>query len=112
MTEDLHKILYCSKNCIEGAPLIRDEEVTQILKKSRVNNQALNVTGALLYSSNLFAQVLEGPRKAIETIFERIQRDDRHSDVVVLESSPSVQRDFPDWSMARVRTVELDLTCT
>ena len=102
MTADLHKILYCSKNCIFGKEPMRDEQVTQILKTSRKNNSSQNVTGALLYSNNFFAQVLEGPRKAIETIFERIQRDDRHGEVTVLDSSQLSRRDFPEWSMARV----------
>lgn len=103
MTGELHKIVYCSRNLIQGEQPFRGTEVAQILKASRKNNQQLNVTGALLYSSTFFAQVLEGPRQSIEKIFERIQRDDRHGEVTVLESSASDQRDFPDWSMAHVQ---------
>ena len=110
MTEDLYKIVYCSKNYMLGEQSMRDEQVIQILKTSRKNNSLQNVTGALLYSSNFFAQVLEGPQKAIETIFERIQRDDRHGEVTVLDSSRSACRDFPEWSMARVHPPAEDLS--
>ena len=44
----------------------------------------LGVTGALIFNSGVFAQVLEGRRQIIEGDFERIQRDRRHADVHVL----------------------------
>jgi hypothetical protein len=102
MNSDVYKILYCSKNLIEGETAKRDAEINQILETSRRNNKAQNVTGALLFDSGYFAQALEGTRLAIEQIFERIQRDPRHGDVTVLSSQTSGQRDFPEWSMAHV----------
>jgi blue light- and temperature-responsive anti-repressor len=102
MTSDVYKILYCSKNLIEGENAKRDAEITQILQTARRKNKQQNVTGALLFNSGYFAQALEGPRLAIETIFERIQRDPRHGDVTVLSSQTGGHRDFPEWSMAYV----------
>ena len=58
-----------------------------------------------MYSSGYFAQVLEGPKSAIEQVFETIQRDPRHGDVTVLECANIEGRDFPQWSMARVQPV-------
>ena len=98
---DVYRILYCSRNFIEEGG--RDAEISHILASARANNGKKNVTGALLYNSGCFAQVLEGPRPAIEQIFEKIQRDQRHGDVTVLESGAAAGRDFPDWSMAHVR---------
>jgi blue light- and temperature-responsive anti-repressor len=102
MNSDVYKILYCSKNLIEGENAKRDAEITQILQTSRRKNKEQNVTGALLFDSGYFAQTLEGPRLAIEQIFERIQRDPRHGDVTVLSSQTDGRRDFPEWSMAYV----------
>jgi hypothetical protein len=102
MNSDVYKILYCSKNLIEGETAKRDAEIYQILQTSRRKNKAQNVTGALLFDSGYFAQALEGPRLAIEQIFERIQRDPRHGDVTVLSSQTDGHRDFPEWSMAHV----------
>jgi hypothetical protein len=102
MNRDVYKILYCSKNLIEGENAKRDAEINQILQTSRRNNKEQNVTGALLFDSGYFAQALEGPRPAIERIFERIQRDPRHGDVTVLSSQTEGHRDFPEWSMAHV----------
>src|ERR1700722_7525751 len=84
MRRDVYKILYCSKNLIEGEDAKRDAEITQILQTSRRKNKEQNGTGARLFGSGFFAQALEGPRLAIEQIFERIQRDPRHGDVTVL----------------------------
>ena len=102
MNSDVYKILYCSKNLIEGENAKRDAEITQILQTSRRKNKEQNVTGALLFDSGYFAQALEGPRLAIEQIFERIQRDPRHGEVTVLGSQTHGRRDFPEWSMAHV----------
>lgn len=100
MNQDLHKLVYCSRNLITGNPTEIAAEVQQILASSRANNMREGVSGALLYNAGMFAQVLEGPTAAVGRIFEAIQRDPRHSEVVVIESAPAMQRDFPDWSMA------------
>jgi hypothetical protein len=100
MNSDVYKILYCSKNLIEGENAKRDAEIGRILQTARRKNKEQNVTGALLFNSGYFAQALEGPRLAIEQIFERIQRDPRHGDVTVLSSQTDGRRDFLEWSMA------------
>jgi len=102
LNSNLYKIVYCSKNLIEGDDAKRDAEIEQILQTSRRNNKVQNVTGALLFDSGYFAQVLEGPKLAIEQTFERIQRDPRHGDVTVLSVQTDGHRDFPEWSMAHV----------
>jgi len=102
MGEDIYKILYCSKNLIEGEHAKQDAEISQILQSARRNNRKQNVTGALFFNSAYFAQALEGPKLAIEKIFENIQRDPRHGDVTVLSSETGGHRDFPEWSMAHV----------
>ncbi len=106
----IQKVVYCSRNLIEGDAATRDAEIRQILETARKNNSQVNVTGALLFSTDHFAQVLEGPQQAVEAIFERIQHDSRHGDVTILESLTSEQRDFSEWSMAYVSPEECALT--
>lgn len=105
MNTSLYRIVYCSRNLIAGTDAQQDQVLAGILQTARTNNAQQNVTGALLYNSGHFAQVLEGSRDAIERIFERIQRDQRHDDVTVLEFTESAARDFPEWSMAHVQPV-------
>ncbi len=96
----IHRVLYCSRNLIPGASEAVAADIRSILATSRKNNARDGITGGLLFSEGCFAQVLEGPLDAIESAFERIQCDQRHSDVTVLHSGPIATRDFPDWSMA------------
>lgn len=98
MTE-LYRVLYCSRNRIAGTGDVVATDISGILAASRKNNFHDGLTGALLFSDGCFAQVLEGPLNAIEGAFERIQCDERHSEVTVLMSGPIDKRDFPDWSM-------------
>lgn len=100
MNDDTYRLLYCSRNTMSGSLEQQQLEITQILAKSRVNNSANGITGALLFNSGFFAQVLEGPLQKVEQTFERIQRDMRHGDVSVLECTLVSSRDFPEWSMA------------
>jgi blue light- and temperature-responsive anti-repressor len=96
----IYKLVYCSRNRITGSGPEVNEEMQSILTTSRVNNAKVQITGALLYNAGNFAQVLEGPLASIERTFERIQRDSRHSEVVVIQSGPVEAREFPEWSMA------------
>ena len=106
MTQDLYRLAYFSRNSIVGPFELMDAKVQQILCVSRQNNLKAHVTGALLFNSTCFAQVLEGPLNAVEQTFERIQRDTRHSDVTVLELMPAITREFPAWSMAFAGCIE------
>lgn len=98
MSDALFRIVYVSRSRIAAA--VGEEEVAGILDASRRNNAAVGVTGALLFCRDCFAQVLEGPLDAVSVVFERIQGDPRHAEVVVLEAAPVAARGFADWSMA------------
>ena len=102
MSEQVHRLVYFSRNAMPGTSDEVVDGVHQILKSSRRNNAKVGVTGALLFNSGCFAQVLEGPSSAVSETFERIQWDERHSDVLVLEYAPVAGRSFPDWSMSFV----------
>lgn len=96
----LYRVLYCSRNLIPGDAESIAAHVRSILEVSRRNNARDGVTGGLLFSAGCFAQVLEGPTDAVERAFERIQCDDRHSEVIVLEAGVVSAPNFPEWSMA------------
>ena len=104
MSNQIYNLVYCSRNQIRGTADEVSSQVEQILVSARTNNSKVGVTGALLFNEGLFAQVLEGPIDEVERIFEKIQRDQRHSDVTVLQSGMAESRSFPDWSMAFTST--------
>jgi hypothetical protein len=100
MTQPLFSLAYFSRNAIEGTAAEMQAAIATILASARRNNVRHGVTGALLFSDGCFAQVLEGAREDIETVFETIQCDPRHSDVTIMHLHPVEERSFGDWSMA------------
>ena len=99
---DLYRLVYTSKNLLQGSKEEIGEAVEGILATSQRNNTRVGVTGALMFNDGAFAQVLEGPQRAVEATFERIQRDPRHGDVTVLQAAVIDAPSFPNWSMAFV----------
>lgn len=96
--DSLFRIIYVSRNVIPDGEL--DAEVGRILEAARRRNAVLGVTGALVFSADYFVQTLEGPGRAVEVVFEAIQCDPRHNEVVVLEVGPVAAREFGTWAVA------------
>ena len=100
MNEPLYSLAYFSRNAINGSADEMRSAIAAILAAARRNNARHGVTGALLFSDGCFAQVLEGARGDIETVFEKIQCDARHRDVTIMHLHPVEERSFGEWSMA------------
>jgi len=71
----------------------------RLLYHSYSNNQALGITGALIYENNKFGQVIEGLEKDIEALWQKIQKDGRHKNVRLIEAKPISERSFSKWTM-------------
>ena len=97
----LFRLAYISTSLLAGRSAARrGAALGDILLMSRRNNEAVHVTGALLATESNFAQVLEGERADVETIYARISIDPRHKDLVLLLAGSLTAREFPKWSMA------------
>lgn len=70
-----------------------------ILLDARRGNTRNNVTGALIVRGDLYLQLLEGPPEMVEAAYERINRDDRHTNMRQLVHRMVEERMFPNWSM-------------
>lgn len=102
MNDTLYRLVYVSRNLIDGDADDVAREIGTILDVSRTLNVDESVTGALMFNDGCFAQVLEGPHDAVQETFERIQCDERHDNVRLLGLEPVAERGFGDWSMAYV----------
>lgn len=96
----LIRLIYASRTRQLGPMDVKD-----ILEKSRRNNSAVGVTGALCLSNGIFLQCLEGDRTAVNKLYHRILMDPRHHDPAILDFEEIVYRDFGSWSMGLVNTV-------
>ncbi len=88
------------------------QEVRDILTKSRTNNAASQVTGMLLLAEGSFFQVLEGPSAAVEETFARVCADPRHTRVTVIIREPIARRAFSEWTMGLASLTSEDLRST
>lgn len=91
----MHQIIYTSS----ATAAAKEDDFRKIARHSNQNNRTLDVTGLLLYSDGVILQVLEGEKEIVETLFDRIKRDERHSSVMKLISREIGTREFTDWSI-------------
>ncbi len=75
------------------------DQLDDLLRQSRRNNGASDVTGMLLYRDGRFIQVLEGPEKTVRDLLAVIKADTRHEKVRVLLEEHLTERTFADWTM-------------
>lgn len=100
MIQDLFGLAYVSRSVFADRPDQLRLVVQDILAAAMRNNPQYQVTGVLLVGETHFAQMLEGPQWAVETVMEVVRRDPRHCEVEVLFIEPLTHRRFGKWAMA------------
>ena len=101
----LVRLLYASRSAKPVAP----EVIDSILAQSRKHNPELGITGILCQSGDVFMQVLEGGRMAVNQLYNQIVRDERHRDVVVLlHYEETGERRFAGWTMGQVNVAKVN----
>jgi len=93
----LVRLLYASR-AVDGN---FTEIVQSIMQQSREHNPKHGITGVLCHSDNVFMQVLEGGREAINTLYSHIVRDPRHVDVMLLDYEEISERRYAGWTMGQ-----------
>jgi hypothetical protein len=101
----LHEIIYLSR----ASEPMSTEALAALLEKSRIDNVARGITGVLIYHQQEFLQLIEGERKAVETLYQAICNDVRHQQTYTMWSNPITERSFADWAMGFVAPREADL---
>jgi hypothetical protein len=96
----VHRLVYASRNLVHIAHVRPLDAIRDILTISEINNRRDGITGSLVFDSDHFIQILEGPRQAVFAAFRRIQDDPRHTDIDLIEFAEAPFRLFGDWTMA------------
>lgn len=81
-------------------PRVSDTDIDAILYASVRNNQRDDITGALIFSGSIFAQILEGNPEQLDALMDKLETDPRHHGVSVIAREPVAHRRFAGWSMA------------
>jgi hypothetical protein len=100
----LVRLLYASR----AVEPIATEALMAILRQSKANNPKHGITGVLCCSQDMFLQVLEGGRPAVNRLYNRIAADPRHDGVQLLNYSEIHERRFAGWSMGQVNLTRLN----
>ena len=92
---NLFEYIYASAATQEVAT----RDLMELLRRARENNTRLIITGMLLHHEGSFIQILEGPENSVQSLFEIISRDERHTNILLLSKRMVEERSFGDWGM-------------
>jgi len=89
--EDLYCILYVSTskiNCIK-------DELELFQQKNRKNN----ISGLMLYYEGNIIQYIEGNKKELYNLYNKIKIDSRHHNIIKVMDEKIIKRNFVSWDM-------------
>ena len=91
-------LLYVSRHALSKTEA--EGTVAGIVLAARLHNERAGITGAIACTHDHFAQIIEGSSAALDELMNRIDCDQRHTNVTVLRVEAISRRRLPDWSMA------------
>ncbi|MBB82935.1 MAG: blue light sensor protein [Deltaproteobacteria bacterium] len=93
----LNRLVYASYS----VETMNERMIQTVLEQSRLSNAEHGVTGMLCVDPrrDLFLQVLEGSRSAVNQLYANIIRDPRHVQVTLLAYEEIAERSFSAWRM-------------
>lgn len=95
LKQNLESLVYVSS----AVKLMSPDEIRSLLKRARVRNKEYGITGVLLYINGNIMQYLEGPKDNLDIIYKKIQKDARHTGLIMISREALESRHFGDWSM-------------
>ena len=95
----LFRLFYRSDSELIGGERAVREAAFGIADTAAERNAREGITGALMFAGNVFVQLLEGERDALEATFERVCRDTRHRRILIIDYSEIEQRVFDSYAM-------------
>ena len=97
---ELHRLIYRSTATGTTASLLN---VATILAESQRNNDRDGLTGALAAHDDRYLQIIEGGPSSLDSLLRRLERDNRHKGIEVIDRRPVERRRFEGWAMAHAR---------
>ena len=97
---ELQRLIYRSTATGTTASLLN---VATILAESQRNNDRDGLTGALAAHGDRYLQVIEGRPSTLDSLLRRLERDNRHRAIEVIDRRDIDRRRFEGWAMAHAR---------
>ena len=73
------------------------KDLEQLFQVNKRNNTEHGVSGILIYNNGNFMQILEGDEDMVKSLFKKIKRDARHSNLITLINNSIDERIFHDY---------------
>ncbi len=94
----LVRLVYASQKTSSFSP----HDLEDVLACSKAFNERQHITGVLCFNRKFFLQCLEGSRKSVNELYNKIVNDERHSNVMLLHYEEISERFFSRWMMSFV----------
>ena len=91
----LERLIYVSK----AVSSMSRDDLEDLARQTSLDNEAIGITGVLLYGRRHFVHCLEGHGVAIQETYGAIFRDSRHTSINILYRKVVKSRLFLEWSM-------------
>lgn len=99
---EINGLVYRSQRVQNIQSLDLSDLVLDILEHVREHNRKTDISGAHLFDTKSFAQVIERPPSTVKSLLRHIACDPGHTSVTVYEHGLVPQREFARWVMAFV----------
>lgn len=83
----------------QSVTMITSELIDDVLFAAARFNEQHDITGILLYSEDVFLQLIEGAPADIDELYKRILADERHANVQTVYLGYAEERSYPNWRM-------------
>ncbi|RYY80299.1 MAG: BLUF domain-containing protein [Moraxellaceae bacterium] len=83
-------------------PAMIRQHLVAILNEAQLHNSNNDVFGVLFYGNNYFFQCIEGNKAKVDMLYEKLLKDKRHKDMVLLSYTPINKMRFIGWNMKYV----------
>ena len=91
----LRQIIYASTANLND----RNLDLQTLEAECCARNAQTSISGLLAFDGSFFFQIIEGPNEKVQSLFDAIQMDRRHQDIILLQDSIINQRDVSTWPM-------------
>ncbi|WP_109438734.1 MULTISPECIES: BLUF domain-containing protein [Aquimarina] len=78
-------------------PDISNSDISELMDYVSSHNNAINITGILIYSEGNFFQILEGKEELVKMMFERIKKDSRHYNIIKMLDKEIKKTSFTEY---------------
>lgn len=91
----MYKLVYVSR----ATELLTRDEVQLIVDRAQQKNAELGITGFLCMRGDMFLQYLEGEESTVNSLYETIRTDSRHTVLTTARLGHQSVRNFNNWRM-------------